>query len=290
MSAALAPAPLPTSRRLADRPLTFLRKRAASIRRTCREIRSKGRAHPSKVHTLRRACRACESALLLLAPAEQPETGLLRRRLRRLRRAAGAVRDADVALSLTRDPCAPFPPKELSAFRSGLRALRRQRERELLDYLDRRPKGGLARGLRETKRLAAQGSRLLMDSVRQLQSEVLAQAAAAPSDAEALHNLRLAAKRLVYACRVLKIVWPTVESTRGLVSVLGEAQDWDALTRLALDLEPQAPRPGRRRGTLASRFQSIAAQRLQLAEHAVARFLAAAQSGSPRRPVQQRGS
>ena len=194
------------------------------------------------IHQLRVWTRRAESALGMFKPLlAKKHRKWMKKRLRRLRRAAGAVRDCDVHLehlSRTKSPG--------RALRKGVARSRRRSQKDLKSILQR-----LARRQRFADQAAALVENVYWQSVDspvapygtfarqalQQQAEAYFEAAAADiRDDEALHALRIAAKRWRYALElaagVLRAPWAR-ELYNGLNEVqnrLGEVHDQAALS------------------------------------------------------------
>lgn len=197
------------------------------------------------VHELRVATRRASAALDAFAPwLDDAKRKRLQRRLRRIRRAAGAARDADVHAQLI-DELTDLAPEDLLPALDYLRdriSLDRDRAAASLTKLAR--KRGPGRTLRRSAAapLIRRGDEPLCGHAIQAAltppSAALGGAAQAPlSSLENLHALRLSAKRLRYA---LEIFRPCLDAAPAadliarleeLQSRLGAVNDIDGVIR-----------------------------------------------------------
>jgi exopolyphosphatase/guanosine-5'-triphosphate,3'-diphosphate pyrophosphatase len=209
---------------------------------------------PEAIHQLRVATRRASAAVEAFALWMEPgPRDRLQRRLKRIRRAAGRVRDCDVQLSSLDqiDQAAGEARKEL--LRRLVRWTRQQREEALARFsstLERR-----SFRLRRLARQALEGAEPpadlggrtyldaaapVMDAVR---SEVRAAAARDLSDLAGLHALRLALKHLRYAAELFRpclserfqtTVHPAIGRAQDVLGAVNDAGEMVAhLERLA---------------------------------------------------------
>jgi CHAD domain-containing protein len=188
------------------------------------------------VHQMRVAGRRLRVALPLLA--QRPAGHRTRRALallRELTRAAGASRDLDVMLDLVTESLPTPRPPEQAVLLRRLRAQRaRSRERMADALLDLE----IAKLRRHLRRIAARGGERTLSVLvraRQRQEEerlaFLERAAAVSTrfDAEALHRLRIGARRLRYVAELLAELTqrprPGSDVVRGLQDELGAVRD-----------------------------------------------------------------
>ncbi len=183
------------------------------------------------VHQLRVASRRASAALLVFQPFVEPRAWRkARRRLRRMRRAAGEARACDVQLGLLdgfRDEATDVEHKAIEHLTRRIRKTRWRARRRVIRVLDRFPAGRLRRWTENLGRafraevaadwvsVAGTSERndvdrltTLQDVARVLLQRVLQPIARSPqplsSDMDTLHDLRLAAKRLRYSCEVFR--------------------------------------------------------------------------------------
>jgi CHAD domain-containing protein len=230
----------------------LLASRSATLLRQIAKVRAS--SDPDAIHDLRVATRRLQEALDFFEPCLPARARRrLVRRARRIRRALGEIRNADVTLdmvSLLRSEWGPESSRMLHELRGRLRsetaALRRKatgrqgvpvagarkRSRALLAGLD---------GRREFD-LAPRAKRVLELRV----GEVLRRLPPARTGgAEALHRLRLAVKSYRYALEILEdLGWrgarPGIAAARKVQEELGRIHDLDVLSELVRRI----PSPG----------------------------------------------
>jgi len=165
---------------------------------------------PKAVHRLRIATRRADAGLRLFEPLLPPRrTERLRRRIRKLRRAAGQVRDVDVLLS--RLCGAPAADGDVLPLLSELRDCRSKRENQLLQRIQSH---GSRRIRRQSRKVVARirwrdgdsqqnanGDGVLF--LRPVLDEFRAAARADLTDGAGLHQFRKCAKRLRYSVELL---------------------------------------------------------------------------------------
>ena len=223
---------------------------------------------PEHVHQLRVATRRADAALRIFAGClpRKAYKGA-RKRLRRIRRAAGAARDWDVFLIALRERAAGQPAKEqagldlLTGYALGQRAAAQAQLEAVGQEQGPRFEGFVARTL-EAIRPPPEGecAATLIEHARPLLSGLLfnlEQAAAGNLDDYAqLHQVRIAGKRLRYAMEVFapcfdgsfrEQLYPLVEEMQ---EILGRANDSHVaearLTALRDRLRRSAPREWKR--------------------------------------------
>jgi CHAD domain-containing protein len=188
------------------------------------------------IHQMRVAGRRLRVALPLLA--QRPQGKRVRRALvllRDLTRGAGASRDLDVMLGLVSERSTrPRSPEQTRLLRN-LRASRKRSRARMTDALLDLEIAKLRRYLR---RILARGgeltlavlvrARLRLEEERQSFREIAA-SVAGRFDAEALHRLRIGARRIRYIAELLAELterpYPGSDSLRGLQDELGEIRD-----------------------------------------------------------------
>jgi len=233
---------------------------------------------PETVHQLRVATRRGSAALRLFAPLlPRRRRRRVQKVLRKVRRAAGAVRDCDVHLAQAsgrrKDPPTALVRRLQHQRQQALQTLRklRQRQRRRLKRQVRELADKLAWRLPAPPPPYAEWCLARCDLVARHFFTLARQPAA---DDDALHQLRIAGKRLRYA---LELVAPAVTgpAVNKLLAALHELQD--RLGRLcdrraavlqATELEHSAADPAVRRAFAAERKvqeRQLAAQRRALA-------------------------
>ncbi len=203
---------------------------------------------PKAVHELRSSTRRVEAQLALLSmvpglPSWRPAADKLQRRLGKLRRVAGKVRDRDVQEKLLKEQgndmsAAPEAPSALDKAQNKLRkriAKARQRsERKLLKAVERQ----LPKLARDTEAVlaclkpAAEEQLPVSQLLGSIESQVERMLQSRERGEDHLHDLRKAAKRARYQCESL----PGPEAA-GLAKRLEQLQDaggsWHDLLDLA---------------------------------------------------------
>ena len=193
------------------------------------------------VHQLRVATRRADACLRIFRdclPRRRYDS--MRERLRAIRRAAGAARDADVFLAALRSRAAEAKTGDLAgldflvAYSLGQREVA-QEDLESLEIGHERPFDAAARRSLEAVRPSRVGERRLEDLARPRVAELVERLEAATranlDDYECLHQVRIAGKRLRYAleilmvcfgCEVRERVYPCIEEMQ---EILGRAND-----------------------------------------------------------------
>jgi CHAD domain-containing protein len=222
----------------------LLRARSATLLRQIAKVRAS--SDPAAIHDLRVATRRLQEALDFFEPCVPARARRrLVRRARRIRRALGEIRNADVTLemvNLLRSEWGPESSRMLHELRDLLRtetaALRRaatgregvpvagarKRSRALLAGLDGRRELDLGPRARQVLKLRV--------------GEVLDRLPPARTGgAEALHRLRLAVKHYRYALEILEdLGWrrarPGIAAARKIQEELGRIHDLDVLAEL----------------------------------------------------------
>ena len=197
---------------------------------------------PEHVHQLRVATRRADAALRIFAGClpRKAYKGA-RKRLRRIRRAAGAARDWDVFLIALRERAAGQPAKEqagldlLTGYALGQRAAAQAQLETIGQEEGPRFGGFMAATLEAVQPPGEEGAATLLGHARPLLSALLfnlEQAAAGNlNDYAQLHQVRIAGKRLRYAMEVFapcfdasfrEGLYPRVEEMQ---EILGRAND-----------------------------------------------------------------
>lgn len=160
---------------------------------------------PRQVHRLRIATRRALAALGPLTDSPVPEVGKLLKRLRRIRKGAGRVRDADVHMQLL-GVLASLPVEKAPAnIKDVLHVFASDRAaaaRDLAESLD-------LRVLRRVSRRCVQRLdehivvRAFDETLAALRAEFVAACSDAGRDIETLHRLRIAVKKIRYTSEML---------------------------------------------------------------------------------------
>lgn len=220
----------------------------AQLEARCRKLSRQKRLSVDAIHQLRRSCRALEAAVLLVAPGDHAQGQRARRRLRRLRRKAGALRDLDVALQqLERLRARPrFAPLAL-ALRRPLARRRSRSQARLLRFLERHPRGGLAGAGRALTAALERQPADPWSALGRLELALFQQRRESARDPEALHRLRIAGKKVRWARRALRLEAPGQDPLAELVAGLGQAHDlWVTCSFLERLLPGDTPAEARR--------------------------------------------
>lgn len=194
---------------------------------------------PGHAHKLRVATRRSAAALDLFERCvRKKDHRRWRRALRRIRRAAGQVRDMDVLTTLllrVQKKASPDTHAAIDFLLHEARERRREGEKRLIRAAERHPRSRLRemrrtmlRNLREREGDGASERLLFRDAGRATLREILADFRAAGeadlSSIEALHGLRLAGKRLRYATEVFGPLLGE-QSAGSLLPMLEELQE-----------------------------------------------------------------
>lgn len=204
-------------------------------------------ASEASVHDLRVALRRVRSLLRAYEPQFQDTvTGKLRRRLRKLARRTGAVRDADVQIDWLRRTARRLPPEEVATVRALVARLHDRRRREMgrlwprleADWppLHEALTAAFARftavavvgAVPPLPTLAAVAAPLVREHAAAVALRMAA-FAAEPGDTAAAHAARIAGKRLRYLLEPLAEELPAADELVGrlrrLQDALGAVQD-----------------------------------------------------------------
>ncbi len=205
---------------------------------------------PEAVHDMRVGIRRLRAALDAAAPFSKPKAFRRQeRRVKALADALGAVRDADVLLEFLRDRLGAAGEEERPGLARLIAAIEAEREDDrvaLLAALDRLPEDDFAGGFerfarklrKENKPTGAVARRALAASVAKFAGR--ADAFDDPEDAEELHRLRIAAKRLRYTLELFGTALGDetpglIEELKGLQEGLGTIHDRDVLAELLVE-------------------------------------------------------
>jgi CHAD domain-containing protein len=256
-----APPPTPPSRRTpaARRPLLAeaLGRRVEAL---ANHLPAALDGNERSVHQARVATRRLREILPVVTDTQSGRGARLRRRLKRLTRALGPVRELDVACALLTHRAAGKPEPGVVALRAHLR----ERRLASLDALQKACDAGRAGRLLErltnlVRRLEGAGRRgrgeLPSRERRRLARRVMGRARAlgiAVADAGAIlivdrvHEVRIAAKRLRYALELtgelrLARTGAFVSSLKATQAVLGDLHDLDVLRAAAVRVGTTLP-------------------------------------------------
>ncbi len=250
---------------LADAARLVVDQRMRSVADGLERLREEMAHSGEGVHQLRVATRRASAALLVFQPfLDEAAWSKARKRLRRMRRAAGEARACDVQLGLLNSAKEDAPETQREALEYLVRKIRRSRwraRRRIIRVLDRFPtsrvrrwRKGLGRAFRSGAAIAlpvvasneqaggTADSCTLIGVARLLLERVLSPLAQAaqplPRGPEDLHELRLAAKRLRYACELFRRCfepdqWKRAQAqTVSLQDRLGEINDLSDMAEL----------------------------------------------------------
>jgi CHAD domain-containing protein len=194
-----------------SKTLELLNRFSAEIQRTVEA------PEPDQVHDLRVAIRRLSQALATLQK-ESAVAAEIRRKLRRIMKQAGAVRDCDIVLKLA--------SKEHASrrFETRIHVRRGEAEQKLLRAITRWAGGTnrWAREIRKAKALDVRESGAIGKSLKKLYKL----GAAAEKSDHRLHHLRIAAKKLRYTLELVDTLKPAMETIKTLQSQLGDIHDY----------------------------------------------------------------
>lgn len=195
-------------------PLTkYFHTQSAALARLLKRVRR--RPSVGDVHDLRVATRRARAALWVLRKSSpEPRVKSLNRRLRKMGKALGAVRELDVAIKDAKayglDP-APLKARRSAERKRLRRALMGEKTKELLR--------GMASVAETMKRHPAQKS---PKPLAELRRKLAPWGAAAPPKEARLHELRIAVKKTRYA---LEALGKPVKPLKALQDALGKTHD-----------------------------------------------------------------
>lgn len=173
------------------------------------------------IHNLRVASRRMGSSLLLVESVlEEERSSKARRRIKRLMKKLGNLRDIQVLILLAKKW---KRTQNVQRFTDSLERTERQERDRVRDYLSRHRKQSILQELRDFEKDAARRlKRIPQTTIRaRIQSDLAAQRkdleaarkAMAPSDLKSLHALRITARRLRYCLEAAaEIVGPAPRS------------------------------------------------------------------------------
>jgi CHAD domain-containing protein len=223
----------------------ILRSRLRSATRLVKDVSAGCIRKPEYIHQLRVAIRRAEAAISAFEPELRPgAVARARRRLRTVRKAAGAVRDCDVHRTLLKS----IPGLESDEQRPALKYLekrltlaRRAAADEVLGIAGRKRVRKLQKARRRlldlprrSDKVAVSPPTLLGAGVRTLSEAAVAAREAGEGDLsnlDNLHALRVAAKQVRYAVEIFRHCLPdslcdsTLTNLREFQAVLGRVND-----------------------------------------------------------------
>ena len=186
------------------------------------------------VHRFRTAARRLQILLKLILPEQGRKQKKLLKRMNRIRRRAGKVRDLDVQLAALRSLKVPLQPRRKTQLIQEMLQLRAEHEKNLLKLLSKSEVRDLSKRLRR----AAKSARFerMQDPLRVAKQVLQSTPRAATVDDEVLHRYRLAVKRARYAAEFAAKSAESAEfirQLRHLQDSLGHWHDWVTLTDTA---------------------------------------------------------
>lgn len=179
----------------------MLRAALEAVAESVRALREREKPAPKRVHGLRVACRRAEAAVVALGPAlDEKLTGKIRRRLRRLRRAAGPARDLDISVPLVAalsgeggSESGRLEGERKAAFGAARRSARRFRLKRFRELIDRLLASGTTGSGPRVEPALEPGW-----AIRTVLRHAQAAGPGRGSDTRGLHRLRVRLKRLRY--------------------------------------------------------------------------------------------
>lgn len=194
---------------------------------------------PERVHKLRTNSRRVEALLSEMAPELRSSNKKLLRRLSRLRKRAGRVRDLDVQIAALRGLRFPRANGHKSQLMDALIEERRKRERKLAKAFDRDTTAEIRKRLKRAWRdlkipADADPLALTLGKLRDLARDH------APLTEKTLHQYRIIGKRARYVAELAESDDPeakqVVEQLKHMQDVIGDWHDWLKLTQKAEEL------------------------------------------------------
>lgn len=245
----------------------------ARIRAVVRSVAAVSGSHPDAehVHQLRVATRRASAAIEGFAPWLEPRVkGKLQRRLKQIRRAAGAVRECDVHLGALEQLSKAAPDEQRPVIRRLMKWTSAEREpglKRLRRVLESRGSGlrRLARRALDEAEPPPSGATFL-DAARPVLEAVRAELRSSASgdlaDLAGLHALRLALKHVRYGAELFR---PCVSERfeKSIFPALGRAQDVFGAVNDAGEMVAHLDRLGARaagRPALAGAIHALAAR------------------------------
>lgn len=233
-------------------PIRSLREQVTALEAAITICLADPKAKP--VHRLRTTTRRIEGQFALLStlprlPDYHEQTRQAKRLLKKLRRAAGNVRDIDVQMDLIEavapgDASLPLK-KEAGRLRRNLEADRGRSSRKLIKMLDRRQSDlalvleSLLDQLNPVENLSLSSTELVSVSQRWFKDNLPAEPEAGPDDPDYLHSIRKLAKLARYIAengpKRAKRPRLLAQSFEKLQQSGGDWHDWLVLAEIARD-------------------------------------------------------
>jgi CHAD domain-containing protein len=202
------------------------------FRKLSRQLaRAASKAQPENVHAFRTAARRVEAVLSELKPTPDKNQRRLLKRLTRLRRRAGRVRDLDVQIAALRGLKFSEHPGQKTQLLRMLAEMRTRREKKLLKSLDQETVREVARRLKR----AEAGLSIPQEGFLDLTSRMASRFAkdSTPISEEVLHQYRIAGKRIRYVAELAADspeAQHIVARLKRMQDALGEWHDWLSLS------------------------------------------------------------
>jgi CHAD domain-containing protein len=207
------------------------------------------KAVPEAVHQLRTTVRRIETLVAARDAGQRRNLVRLGKRLARLRRRAGKVRDIDVQIVALRGIRLETDGRDRAVLVRHLNGIRSRREKKLLDTLEEE----LASGL---QKYASRGQELLSEADQSATSKDYAAEALCkfrdlaqnhPPFTEAnLHDFRMDCKRMRYLAEITgdtPAAQAVVAELKRIQDAIGEWHDWLTLGEVADEVIPNANSP-----------------------------------------------
>jgi CHAD domain-containing protein len=194
------------------------------------------------VHRLRTSIRRCEGVIDASDYSPSNKEGQVLKRLKKVRKAAGEVRDLDIHVGLLKSEELQGPT--FSAARQTIESVltdaRKKAEKDLLDELGKSLSSGIAK---RAQKLCSRGTKQLpadLPSSVDKQLRTIAREAKL-DDADGLHGVRIQLKRIRYALesRDDEALKPTIDSLKVVHDAIGEWHDWTTLADIAAEHLPR---------------------------------------------------
>ena len=191
--------------------------------------------HPESVHTFRTGTRRLQTLLEDLFPKRDRNQKKLLKRLARIRKRAGKVRDVDVQLATLRSLKDPQEPRRKTELMRSLIELRTRQDKKLRKTLDKEAVGEIRKRLKRARREL--NLDIACDPLA-IAKQMLAQAPRpeGPQSEELLHQYRIVTKRARYAAEFAAKSPQAdqfIAQLRQLQDALGDWHDWLMLTQNA---------------------------------------------------------
>ncbi|MBZ5631160.1 MAG: CHAD domain-containing protein [Acidobacteriia bacterium] len=210
---------------------------------------------PERVHQMRTTARRLETLLETLADHPNRRQRNLRKRLKRLRRGAGGVRDIDVQIAALRKLMIGREQERRARLMQALVEKRSEREQELVNALDHKDVQKLRKGLQrwseeigsgakpegKTPATAAREFDGVAASLRMFSTLSRQVSALTPDN---LHAYRTRCKQIRYVAEMAgntPRAKQVVEPLRRMQDAIGDWHDWQTLTQTAESLFSHSP-------------------------------------------------